>query len=413
MKYFFISLLFLIPINSCSTFKEMGQNLTHEGHFRLYTYPEKLQRYIELEKNKEDIEQLIDSKDPRYKDLIIVSINDFMGKLQPEEIDYLDRAQNTNYKIIKGGIAGFKSYFDILRSKLKDNIHFVGAGSMLHNSVPAEKIIFYLDYLNLDVVSLGAEDFNYPYTTNYLNRLDYKFKKAKFKPILSNLFDLSQNETKTFKYIEDSTIVDTNGIKVGYIGLISPSMVEKISPNKLTGLYFEKLPIKIISNAIELRKKGADVIITLINEGIDCTSQQSQEMNIDEYKVNFLPENSKICDLYNNATIEALKQVPPGVVDVVFTSGKNSKVANYINDIPVLQNYANGTDFSWIKLTYDFKMQRLVKKKTQILQPVSTCHNFFKETEDCYTKEILRNVEIKKAYFLKKKIKVDPIPIHK
>lgn len=413
MKYFLLPLFLLIPINSCSTFKEMGQNLTHEGHFRLYTYPEKINRYFELTKTEEKIEHLEDSKDHRFKDLIIVSMNDFLGKLDPEEIDYLDRAQNTNYKIIKGGIAGYKSYFDILRAKFKDSVHFVASGSMFQKNVPAEKIIFYLNYLNLDVLSLGINDFNYPYTTNYLNRLDSKFRKATFKPLASNIFDLSQNDEKEFKYIDKSTIVDTNGIKVGYIGLIPPSQVQKIPANKLTGLYFEKLPVKLISHSIKLRKMGADIVIALINEGIDCTSQQSQEMNIDEYKVNFLPENIKICNNYGNKTIETLNQIPAGSIDVVFTSGLNSKVANYFNDIPVIQNYANGTDFSWIKLTYDFKLQRLVKKKTKILQPVSTCHNFFKETEDCFTKEILRNVEIKKAKFLNRKVKIDPIPIHK
>lgn len=413
MKYFFISLFLLIPINSCSTFKEMGQNLTHEGHFRLYTYPEKVNRYLELTKSEEKIEYLVDSKDPRFKDLIIVGMNDLQGRLEPEEIDYIDRAQSINYKIIKGGISGYKSYFDILRTKFKESIHIVASGSMFEKNIPAEKIIFYLNYLNIDVLSLGINDFNYPYTTNYLNRLDSKFKKATFKPVVSNIFDLSQNESKEFRYISNSTIVDSNGIKVGYIGLIPPSQVQKISANKLTGLYFEKLPVKLISHAIKLRKMGADIVIALINEGIDCTSQQSQEMNIDEYKVNFLPSNNKICNTYDNKTIEALNQIPAGTIDVVFSSGLNSKVANYINEIPVIQNYANGTDFSWIKLTYDFKLQRLVKEKTKILQPISTCHNFFKETEDCYTKEVLRNVEIKRAKFLNKKVQIDPIPIHK
>ena len=130
-------------------------------------------------------------------------------------------------------------------------------------------------------------------------------------------------------------------------------------------------------------------------------------------EINFLEENANVCEKFNNETIEALKQIPPNYLDVVFTSGKDSKVANFINGYPVLQNFANGTDFSWVKLTYDHKQKAVVKERTQILQPVRTCHQFFRETEDCYTKEVLRNVEIKKAKFLNNKIKIDPIPIHK
>jgi 2',3'-cyclic-nucleotide 2'-phosphodiesterase (5'-nucleotidase family) len=376
MKYLILIVLILLPIHSCSTFKEMGQNLTHEGHFRLYTYPEKIHRYLELEKYQEE-KETFDDKKPRYKDIILVGINNLHARLEPLSTDYLDRAQNTSFQINRGGIAGYKAYFDILRSKLKDQVQFIASGSMFDASVPAEKVIFYLNYLNIDVLSLGVNDFNYSYTTNYLNRLDYKMKKAKFVPLISNVFDLSKNETKEFKYIQQSHIVETNGIKVGHIGLISPKAIQKIPSKKLTGTYFEKLPIKMISHAIELRRKGADIITVLVNDGLDCTSQQSQEMNIDEYKVNFLPENESLCDTYENSLALALKQLPPNTIDVVFMSGANSKVANYINGIPVLQNYANGTDFSWIKLTFDLKHQRVVKEKTQILQPVSTCHQFF------------------------------------
>jgi len=412
MKYFIIIAIALLPIHSCSTFKEMGQNLVTEGHFRLYTYPDKAKNYLEMEKFEKK-EKSLKEKKSRYRDIVIVSINNFKARLQPLKISYLDRAQNTNHEVIKGGIEGYKSYFDILRTKLGEDLHIISSGSMLSSAQDSEKVVFYMNYLGLDVASIGLSEFQLSMQKNYLSELDSKFKNAKFDTILSNVFDLSQNGPFKFKHILSTTIKSAGDLKIGYIGLIAPNQVDNIDSKKLTGLYFEKLPVKLLKESTELRKLGADIIIAMISEGIDCTSQQSQELNIDENKVNFLPVDEKVCNQFENQTIEALKQLPPNYIDAVFTSGKNSKVANYIQGYPVIQNYDNGTDFSWLKLTYDFKQQRLIKDKTQILQPVSTCHNFFKETEDCYTEEVLRNVEIKKARFLDEKIRPEKIPTHK
>lgn len=416
MKYFFAFLIAALPF-SCSTFKDMGQNQTTEGHFRLYSYPERIKKYIEFEKAKEkDLKELLEvgnKKQQRYEDLVLVSINDFKGKLESTDYNYLDRAQNSNHMIKVGGIAAYKAYFKILRDKLKGNVQFISAGSLFSDKVAPHKIIFYMNYLGIDIAGIGVHDFAMKYKYNYLNYLNEVFRKAQFTPILSNAFDLRSNDQVNFRNIRSSVIKSVGNLKVGYMSLIAPKQVNNIESKKLTGIYFEKLPVKIIKLSNQLRKQGADIIVALIGEGIDCTSQQSQELNIDEYKVNFLEENDKVCDKFNNETIETLKQLPPNYIDVVFTSGKNSKVANMINGYPVLQNYANGNDFSWIKLTFDHKQRKVVQERTQILQPVSTCHNFFKETQDCYTKEVLRNVEVKKAKFLNKKIKIEPIPTHK
>lgn len=413
MKYT-LGLLFILLPFSCSTFKDMGQNQTTEGHFRLYTYPEKVWRYIELIE-KQDKEQLsyLENEKPRYEDIILVSINDFQGRLKPTKINYLDRAQNTNHEIIKGGISGYKAYFEILREKFEKNVQFISSGSLVTTGNDLKEIIFYMNYLGIDIAGLGIDDFSLKYKYNYMDYLDEYYGKAKFKTLLSNAFNLRANEELQLKNFANTAIIPAQRLQIGYISLIAPNAVERIESEKINGIYFEKLPVKMIKLSNELRKNGADIIVVLISEGIDCTSQQAQELSLPEYKVNFLEENEKVCLSFENQTIEALKQIPPNYIDVVLSNGKNSKVANYIHGYPVLQNFANGTDFSWLKITYDHKLKRIDKKRTQILQPVSTCHNFFKETQDCYTEEVLRNVELEKAKFLNHKIKIQPIPTHK
>tara|TARA_B100001971_G_C18267904_1_gene595874 strand:+ start:24238 stop:25479 length:1242 start_codon:yes stop_codon:yes gene_type:complete len=413
MKYYLLLTLLILPF-SCSTFKDMGQNQTSEGHFRLYTYPEKVWRYLELinKKEKEEL-KVLDNEKPRYEDIILVAINDFNGKIAPTKINYLDRAQNTNHEITLGGIAGYKAYFEILRNKFKENVHIISSGSLVDSDSDLREVIFYMNYLGIDVAGIGIGDFSINYKYNYMSYLDEYFKQANFTPLLSNAFNLRKNEQLELEHIFESTIIKAGRVQIGYINLIAPSAVERIPSEKTNGIYFEKLPVKMIKLSNKLRKKGADIVVAMISEGIDCTSQQAQALGINEYKVNFLEVDTKVCNKFENQTIESLKQLPPDYIDAIVTNGKNSKVANYFQGYPVIQNFANGTDFSWLKLTYDHKLKRLDKKRTQILQPVSTCHNFFKETEDCYTQEVLRNVELTKAKFLNHKIKIQPIPTHK
>jgi hypothetical protein len=79
-----------------------------------------------------------------------------------------------------------------------------------------------------------------------------------------------------------------------------------------------------------------------------------------------------------------LQAVPPGLVDVIVSGGK-TKVANWINGIPVLQAFPGGTSFSRADLIVENK--RVLTEKTVVHQPVRLCHRFFKATEDCYTED--------------------------
>lgn len=101
------------------------------------------------------------------------------------------------------------------------------------------------------------------------------------------------------------------------------------------------------------------------------------------------------------------------MVDIVFTNGVDSKVANLIEGYPVLQNFTGAEHLAWAKLVYDTKFKTVVKNKTQVMQPIHLCHSFFKKTEDCYTKEVLRNIEMVPARFLNEEVTIEPLPTRK
>ena len=114
--------------------------------------------------------------------------------------------------------------------------------------------------------------------------------------------------------------------------------------------------------------------------------------------------------LEGNKLFELLQQLPPQTVDLVISSGENSKVANYILDYPMVQNKGHAQFLSWVEFVFDKKYNAIDDARTKIFQPIELCHSFLKNSFDCYTKEKLDNEELIPAMFLGKKISIEPLP---
>lgn len=380
----------------------MGKNQKPQGHHRLYTFPDKTKEYFFETKDQD-----------RYKDLIFAVINDTQGLVHANSNVIHDPAQNEKRDIKIGGVSGYKAYLKILKDKFPGQVQVVSSGSMLSPKATMQETLFYVNYLGLDAAGLSKSDFSLPFSGDYVNKLDEGFKDANFKVVSSNLFNLEGGGDFELENILQSAIVETDALKVGYLSMLAPSMAQTFDSKKLNKVYFQPMAPKIITLANELRRKGADVVALMVAHGLDCTSQQAQAENISEYKVNFVPSNDKICDLYENELSQTLAKLPTGMVDIVFTNGVPSKVANLIGGHPVLQSFPGGEHMSWAKLVYDEQLKRVVKSKTQIMQPVQICHEFFKETEDCFVKEVLRNIELEPAKFLGEEVHIQPLPANK
>ena len=148
LKYGALGALFLaMPFHSCSTHKDMGQNQVSEGHFRLYTYPERPSEY------------LLKSRDERYQDIVFAAINDLEGKVAPSKYIVVDPAQNEKFNMEIGGISAYKAYIQILRDKFGDKAQVISSGSVFSPKTSVEETLFYLNYLGLDASGLSKSDF--------------------------------------------------------------------------------------------------------------------------------------------------------------------------------------------------------------------------------------------------------------
>ena len=386
-----------IPLHSCTTNKSMADNEKDNGHFRLYTYPDS---------------PVIKKLDPeRFMKLFISSTNDFNGKIYAKALDVPNRLKEK--RVLKvGGIAGLKAYLDILKEIHGDSHLYLDSGSFFNSEQKnQDQILFLLDYLNPEIVALGSQEFNVDIgRAHYPTFLAKTFKDSKFPILTGNLFDLTIAKSAQLGRVKENHLETINGLKVGFISILDTLTSQKSPSENFTGLYIQNPAKNILSEASTLRRKGADVIILTMNASIDCSSMIAHEEGIPVEKVNFNPKRNNQCNTYENSLYETLKQLPPQTVDMVITSGTQTKVANFIAGYPVMQNFGDGEYLSMAEIYFDKKHGKVVHDETKIYQPVMICHSFLTETNDCYYKESIENENLTEAQFFGKKIKIKELP---
>lgn len=393
MKYLFLVILMIF--SSCTSRKNPLGNQTLEGHSELYSEPDEIDRL----------------KDKSLKRIIIASTSDIHGHYESQKITFEDKHNSREQTIQVGGVDIVSSYFKILRQEYGP-VLLVDSGDLFPED--SKKISYVQDYysqLGYDALSLGLSDFQLKVSSPYKNQIDLfqKFTLHSKAPLLvSNLFDLKTSRNVEWPGTLPYLIRDVDGVKIGIIGLIPDDIVEDTPTDHRVGLYIENMLQSTLRNARLLRSLGADIIVVLTHQGINCGEKLSQELNLPLTKINFEPERSDLCDLSHPMGLY-LKRLPPNLIDLVIGGRNHQKTANIINSTIVMNSFSDGKSFSYVEFFFDKKLNKLNKNKTIIHQPVYFCREFFKDTNDCYTEDQSVNHQNKiPARFLGEEITPDP-----
>jgi hypothetical protein len=364
----FLLLCLVLLLGACS-FKKNNQSI--KGHEELYSEPNKLSPK---------------TLSPDEKRVIIVATNDLQGKTNPQKISFKDDFNPIDQAVLIGGDKVMGAYFNILRKNYQHMI-LVDSGNFLSTDHELSRIGAFYEKLNYDALTVGLNDFNLkvPHKMDSSVSLFKDFaKNSKVPLLLSNLYDLKSARHVEWDGTKSYLLKELDGIKFGIIGLI-PDDIPNLTPvNNRVGLYVESMLQGTLKNGRLLRSLGADIIVVLTNQGLDCHSKLMESLKLPASKVNFDPEKKNICDT-KNILGEYLQRLPPGLVDVVVGGRTQEKMANFINGIAVMSGYPDGQSFSYTELVVNEKTRKLNAEKTVIHQPVLFCHEFFKETNDCFS----------------------------
>jgi len=388
-----LSLAILAVVASCSFKSNPLGNQVEEGHKELYAKPE--------------APKVVDEQ---YIRIALAATNDVQGHYQSQSISFKDKHNNEDQIIKVGGVEYLSSYLKILKQKFQ-NVLLLDSGNIFsetNQDYPYTQT-FYQE-LGYDATTLGLNDFNLKLDTKYYTSTDF-FKeyahKAKVPLILSNLYDLKTARVVEWPGTLPYVVKTINGIKIGIIGLIPNEVPEKTPIDNRIGLYVEKMLQSTLKQARLLKSLGTDAIVVITNQGMVCGKTLADKMKIPVSKVNFEPNKNDLCDL-NSPFGQFITRLPPNLINVV-VGGTNNKVANRINDIIVLSGFEKGLSFQMAELFFNKKSKSFELEKSIIHQPTLVCHEFFKETNDCYYEDMTVDHKVRvPATFLGEKVEGNP-----
>lgn len=209
-----------------------------------------------------------------------------------------------------GFMAGLKNYFERLNATviLVDTGDY-SQGSRYVNTSKGASAVDLMNTVGYDVVSVGSHEFDYGYA-----QLKGNMEKADFDVVCANVLD--SNGKSVF---QSNTIVERDGVKIGFFGLTTPETQTKDILSHTSGLTFasgQDLYDTAQAQVNELKAKGADLVICLSQLGVDEESK---------------PNSSY--DLYKNTT----------GIDLIMDGHSHSVMLGGSNGEPIMQA---GTAFS-------------------------------------------------------------------
>ncbi|MDM5280766.1 5'-nucleotidase C-terminal domain-containing protein [Paenibacillus silvae] len=264
----------------------------------------------------------------------LIGINDFHGQLDTTSIVGDKKA---------GSAPILATYLKEARAKYEHSILFhngdsVGASAPVSSLDRDEPTMEWMNMMGFDVGSLGNHEFDQGIAAlkaQIFGGLDPKEGKvthagAKFDYVNANVIETSTGKPLIKPYV----IKEVGGVKIGFIGLVTKSTPNKVSPSGTAGVRFlsaEEEVAAVNKYAKELQDQGVETIIVLAHDPASTKEGVTTGEAADLAKA--LPADSP--------------------VDVI-VAGDNHALANgEVNGKLIVQAYSYGTAFEDIKLMID------------------------------------------------------------
>ena len=245
-----------------------------------------------------------------------------------------------------GSYAQIATYVKDVRKNNK-NVVLVDVGDAIQDNqvdVFAKDKKYYKDHpipkvlneMNYDIFVLGNHEFNFG-----MEALDEILKDIKAKKLTANFYYKKNDK----RYIDATTIIEKDGVKLGIIGLSTPMSAKfEEDTGNLKDMKFTSPTEEARTQVEKLKAKGVDAIIVIAHMGID--------------------NENKIPDTGMRDVINAVDGI-----DVVIAGHMHKDVpSETIKNTLITEPHRYGTVVSEVDLTFDIndkKEVKLVKKESK------------------------------------------------
>lgn len=293
--------------------------------------------------------------DKHTKRIVIATTNNFNSS-----VSGITESTFSQAPIAIGGADFLPSYLEILRKEYKDEVLLVDAGYFVNskkNPVINKRTMKLYEILSYDAILLSENEI--------LNLQSDHGIQLPF--VNSNVIDLKENRI-TNKFGSTPYIIKkVNGVRVAIVGISIYKSKLKTEDN-ISGLLFDDPVASLITMRSQLKKKS-DIILALVHMQTKCSTDGESDL--------------KECPDNNEKFKKLVKRFPPNLVDVII-GGDSNYGSEFIQGIPVIQNFGHGKYLGQLDLYYDTKAKKLINSNTKIYPPLKLCSRFYKSTQDCH-----------------------------
>ncbi|MET0790465.1 MAG: bifunctional UDP-sugar hydrolase/5'-nucleotidase [Polyangiaceae bacterium] len=282
--------------------------------------------------------------------LSILGLNDLHGRIRalPAFGGYLNNLRRARER--DAGLVALVDAGDMFQGTLESNL------------TEGASVITAYRALGMNAAALGNHEFDFGPVGDGAagdpqGAIRARIAEAPFPILSANLVVNGTHEVPAWDKLRASALVDIGGVRVGFVGLLTHETPSIVMRSWFEGLDVDPLAPVLVSEAHNLRQRGAELVIALAHAGADCK----------EFSV---PTDTASCT-HEAEIFDVARAIPAGTVDAIFAGHTHAGVAQIVNGVPIVEAYARGRGFSRIDLRLDRKTHRLLESK--VFPPHELC----------------------------------------
>ena len=219
-------------------------------------------------------------------------------------------------------------------------------GTLASNLAEGAPVVAAYGAIGYDAVAIGNHEFDFgptgPAVTvtrpgdDARGALRARAAEAGYPFLMANVLEADTGKRPVWDNVLGAFMVEKGPIVVGVVGVTTEATPFTTMPANFVGLVMAKPALSIMAEAQELRKRGAQVVVVAAHVGSKCA---------DLHDANDLSS----CD-QEEEIFQVARALPPGLVDVIVAGHTHAAMAHRVNDIAIIESYANGRAFGRVDL---------------------------------------------------------------
>ena len=306
---------------------------------------------------------------------LIFSTNDTHGRLLPAE-------QSWSQGRPVGGAAVMAAYRRQAAETAPECPTFVVSGgdimqgTLVSNLSDGAATIAAFNAIGYDAAAIGNHEFDWG-----IDVLRERIREAEFAFLGANIFERATGDHPS--WTRPWVIVEKDGVRVGFIGLTTPSTPTVTRPLNVASLRFGTIRDALDRYIPEVRAAGADFVVPVMHEGGFCDDSGCRGEALDELAAVTEP------------------------FDYAVTGHTHSRVETRVGGAPVVQQFSNSTAYGLGRLDRD-ESGNVTARIIEIRQTYAD-----EVTPDAAVEALVRGFDAEVAHLVDRVVTTLPNPVPK